>query len=59
MALDEADQRLFIASRTPPALVVFDTKSGKMISNVEAVRDADDLSYDAEQKSCWWRVLSS
>lgn len=47
MALDEADQRLFIASRTPPALLVFDTKSGKMVANVEAVGDADDLFYDA------------
>jgi hypothetical protein len=50
MALDEADQRLFIASRTPPALLVFDTKSGKMIANVEAVGDADDLFYDAAHR---------
>ncbi len=50
MALDEADQRLFIASRTPPALLVFDTTSGKMIANVEAVRDADDLFYDPAHK---------
>jgi hypothetical protein len=28
MAFDEKDQRLFIASRNPPALVVLDTKSG-------------------------------
>ena len=47
MALDEADQRLFIASRTPPALIVFDSKTGKMVANVSAVGDADDLFYDA------------
>jgi hypothetical protein len=50
MALDEADQRLFIASRTPPALLVFDTKLGKMVAHVEAVGDADDLFYDAAHK---------
>ena len=50
MALDEADQRLFIASRTPPALLIFDTKSGKMLANVEAIKDADDLFYDPEHK---------
>ena len=50
MALDEPDQRLFTASRTPPALLIFDTKSGKMVAHVEAVGDADDLSYDAAHK---------
>ena len=50
MALDEADQRLFVASRTPPALLVFDTKSGNMLTNVETVKDADDLFYDAAHK---------
>ena len=50
MALDESDQRLFVGSRTPPALLVFDTKSGKMLTSVEAVGDADDLTYDAAHK---------
>jgi hypothetical protein len=50
MALDEADQRLFIASRTPPALLVFDTKTGKMAANVEGIKDADDLFYDPGRK---------
>ena len=31
LAMDEANQRLFVGSRTPPALVVLDTKSGKMV----------------------------
>jgi DNA-binding beta-propeller fold protein YncE len=50
MALDEGDQRLFVGSRTPPALLVFDTKSGKMVANVDGVGDADDLTYDAAHK---------
>jgi hypothetical protein len=50
MALDENDRRLFVGSRTPPALLVFDTKSGKMLTSVEAVGDADDLTYDAVHK---------
>jgi hypothetical protein len=50
MALDENDRRLFVGSRTPPALLVFDTKSGKMLASVEAVGDADGLAYDAAHK---------
>ncbi len=50
MALDESDQRLFVGSRTPPALLVFDTKSGKILTSVEAVGDADDLTYDGVHK---------
>jgi hypothetical protein len=50
MALDETDRRLFVGSRTPPALLVFDTKSGKMLTNVDAVGDADGLAYDAAHK---------
>jgi hypothetical protein len=50
MAFDEPDQRLFVASRTPPALLVFDTKSGKMVGNVPAVGQADDLAYDSAHK---------
>jgi YVTN family beta-propeller protein len=50
MAVDETNQRLFIGSRTPPALLVFDTKSGKMLTSVEAVGDTDDLTYDTAHK---------
>jgi len=50
MALDENDRRLFIGRRTPPALPVFDTKSGKMLTSLEAVGDADGLAYDAAHK---------
>jgi len=50
MALDEKNQRLFIGSRNPPALVVFDTKSGRMVASVEGVDHTDDLFYDATRK---------
>jgi hypothetical protein len=50
MALDEADHRLFIGSRNPPALVVFDTTSGRIVTSVAGVTNTDDLFYDAARK---------
>ena len=50
MALDEVDHRLFVATRTPPRLAVFDTNSGRMVAALPAVQDADDLYYDSERK---------
>ena len=50
MALDEADRRLMIVTRTPPRLVVYDTNSGKAIATLPCVADVDDLYYDANHK---------
>jgi len=50
MALDEADHRLFIATRTPARLAVFDTNSGHMVAALPCVQDADDLYFDAERR---------
>lgn len=50
MALDEKNQRLFIGSRNPPALVVFDMQTGKKVVSVEGVEHTDDLFYDGEHK---------
>jgi hypothetical protein len=50
MALDEPDHRLFVATRRPPRLAVFDTNSGRMVSALPAVQDADDLYYDSARK---------
>jgi hypothetical protein len=47
MALDEADHRLFIATRTPPRLVVLDTDSGRVVAALRTAADMDDLYYDA------------
>ncbi len=50
MALDEAEHRLFVATRRPARLVVLDTTSGKQVASYPAVGDADDLFYDAAHK---------
>jgi DNA-binding beta-propeller fold protein YncE len=49
MALDASHHRLFVLTRKPPHLVVFDTESGKTVATLEADGDADDLFYDAAQ----------
>ena len=50
MALDEPDHRLFIVTRTPPRLVVYDTNSGQVVATQPCVADVDDLYYDANHK---------
>ena len=50
MALDEADHRLFVGTREPATLSVFDTGTGKMVASVPAVQDSDDLYYSPEHK---------
>jgi DNA-binding beta-propeller fold protein YncE len=50
MALDEADHRLFVGTREPATLSVFDTSSGKMVASLPTVQDSDDLYYSAEHK---------
>ena len=50
MALDEADHRVFVVSRKPAKLVVFDSDTGAMVTSVPCVNDADDLYYDAGRK---------
>jgi DNA-binding beta-propeller fold protein YncE len=47
MALDESDHRLFVATRTPARMAVFDTNSGHMLAALPCVQDADDLYYDS------------
>ncbi len=46
MALDEAGEKLFVACRTPPRLLVFDTASGNLLATTKCVGDADDIFYD-------------
>lgn len=50
MALDEKDHRLFVITREPPRLLVFDTASGKIVQKLPAVGDSDDVFYDARRK---------
>src|SRR5580700_4719865 len=50
MALDEADHRLFVASREPATLSIFDTTTGRLVASLPGVQDSDDLYYSAEHK---------
>src|ERR1700676_2591373 len=50
LALDESRHRLFLGSRKPPMLIVFDTESGKQITQLESVPSIDGVWYDATRK---------
>jgi WD40 repeat protein len=50
MALDKVNHRLFVGTRDPPKLMVFDTNSGKVISVLDTAKDSDDIFYDATKK---------
>jgi len=50
MALDQANHRLFIATRQPPRFVVLDTSSGHVITTSPCGQDSDDMYYDAARK---------
>jgi hypothetical protein len=49
MALDEANNRLFIGCRRPARLLVLDTPTGQPIADLEISGDTDDLFYDARR----------
>src|SRR6266478_1196161 len=50
MALDQADHRLFVMTRFPARLLVFDTATGKTVQRLPAVGDCDDMFYDQIRK---------
>src|SRR5262249_47513990 len=43
MALDEKDHRLFVVTRFPARLLVFDTTNGKIVQKLPVVGDCDDI----------------
>jgi hypothetical protein len=49
MALGEASHRLFVATRGPPGLQVFDTARGVQVAQTRLCGDADDLFLDSER----------
>lgn len=55
LAIDEPNHRLFVGCRKPPALVVLESDSGKVIASVPIPGDVDDLSFDPKRK----RILAS
>jgi DNA-binding beta-propeller fold protein YncE len=50
MALDENGHRLFVGTRAPPALLVYDTGSGKVVAQLPIGKDTDDVFFDAQRK---------
>src|SRR5215469_7425316 len=50
MALDESEHRLFVVTRTPARLLVFDTNTGTIVDKLPAVGDCDDVFYDKTRK---------
>jgi DNA-binding beta-propeller fold protein YncE len=50
MALDEANRRLFIGCRGPARLLVLDTGTGKVVTQIECTGDTDDVFYDAKNR---------
>jgi DNA-binding beta-propeller fold protein YncE len=50
MALDEPGRRLYVATRGPAALLVYDTGSGKEVDRIAIGGDADDIFFDASSK---------
>lgn len=50
MALDEANQRLFVGCRKPARVVAFDIRAGNAATDFEISGDTDDLFYDGRLK---------
>ena len=50
MALDEGNHRLFVGTRSPAKLLVFDTETGTQITSLDSSGDADDIFYDTQNK---------
>jgi len=46
MALDETHHRLFVGFRKPAKLAIFDTESGKVVTNMNSTENANDVFYD-------------
>ena len=47
MAFDPEHERLFIASRRPPRLILVDTRNNALVGEAVCMDDSDDLFYDA------------
>ena len=50
MALDEQGHRLFVGTRSPPLLLVYDTESGKVVARLPIGKDTDDVFFDQQHK---------
>jgi len=50
LALDQASKRLFVGTRKPPLLLVFDEASHKLITTLPSVGLMDDMYFDAHRR---------
>lgn len=53
MALDGASNRLFVATRRPAMLLVYDTATGKRTAELPLCSDADDLFFDPPRRQLY------
>ena len=49
-AFDESTSRLFIGTRTPPEMIVMDSKSGKEVAHLPTVKGMDGVYFDGQRK---------
>jgi hypothetical protein len=56
LELDEANHRLFVGTRDPPNIIVFDTNLGKVVSAMNIANDADDIFYDSAKNASMYSV---
>ncbi len=50
LVLDEANHRVFVATRKPPKFLVFDTDTGKVVASLPCAPLHDDMWFDAAHK---------
>jgi DNA-binding beta-propeller fold protein YncE len=50
VALDTANNRVFLGCRQPPTVVVLDGETGKEVTSVAVPQNIDDLYYDTKRK---------
>jgi hypothetical protein len=53
MALDESRHRLFIGTRHPARMLVYDTTTGRRTAELPICGDADDLFHDAKRRQLY------
>jgi len=53
LAFDEARSRLFVATRQPPRLQVYDSGTGRRVAELPLCGDADDLFFDAQRRNVY------
>lgn len=49
MAVNEAEGRLYIATRNGPKFFAYDTNTGKVVASIATVGGADDMAYDPQR----------